>query len=235
MPKLDSFWQCDSVHGFYQLDNAEREVLHPYTAKVINQISPDRLLDFGCGDGFLSTLIDGDTKIDLFDSSPFFDRYLVCNLQGSNISVINTIDEIESESYDCLVQSSVIMCCESKEELEAVFVVNHKALKAQGTLVACLTHPCFLQYEFGHYYTSFTHDNFKYLQDGIIYEVVMKSQDSDPVVFSDRHWSLSTVINLLIKTGFRITQLIEHPDLPYNSNWHNKFAVPWMIIIAEKK
>jgi hypothetical protein len=126
------------------------------------------------------------------------------------------------------------MCIETKEELNRILSINNRSLKEGGSLVVVMTHPCFLQYEFGHYHTSFDHNNFKYLQEGLKYDVFMKREGS-PLVFSDYHWPLSTIVNLVIKNGFQVKKIIEHPDLPYKGNQPNSSAVPWMFILATKR
>ena len=229
----ESFWRTEGARDFYGLDNAEKVVLHPFIAEMINQMNPKALLDFGCGDGYLSTLIDPSTEVHLYDSNSDFVNRLIVE-KDDRVDVLVEEGRIRENYYDCVVQSSVLMCVETKEELNRILSSNHRSLKEGGSLVLVTTHPCFLQYEFGHYYTSFDHHNFRYLHEGLKYEVFMR-REGRPLAFTDYNWPLSTIINLVIKNGFRVRRVVEHPDLPYKGNRPNPHAVPWMFIIATKR
>jgi SAM-dependent methyltransferase len=229
----ESFWHTEAAEDFYCLDNAEKVILHPFVAEMINQMNPSTLLDYGCGDGFLSTLIDPKTEIHLYDSNSDFVNHLVIE-KNDRVNVLIEEDQVKENYYDCVVQTSVLMCIETKEELNRIFSINNRSLKEGGSLVVVMTHPCFLQYKFGHYHTSFDHHTFKYLQEGLKYDVFMK-REGNPLVFSDYHWSISTIVNLIIKNGFQVKKIIEHPDLPYSGSQPNPYAVPWMFILATKR
>ena len=230
-----SFWQTEGSKDFYHLDNAERIILQPFIANIVNDLNPSTLLDFGCGNGYLSTLVNAHIETHLYDSNDDFINHLIVDESRNNINILKNESQIKNNYYDCVVQSSVLMCVGTKEELNHIFLVNNHALREGGSLVVVVTHPCFLQYQFGHYHTTFNHNNFKYLEEGLKYDVLMKNGNNDPIVFTDYHWSLSTIVNLIIQNDFRIKKIIEHPDMPYKNNKPNNYVVPWMFIIARKK
>lgn len=216
-------------------DNAEKEVLHPYVAQLVNSFHPRRMLDFGCGNGFFSTLISDTTKVDLYDPAVRSEEELVSGAIRKNVQLLNSECDIISNHYDCVVQSSVLMCVPTKDELRRVFSVNAKALKIGGLLVVVVTHPCFLQYGFGHYYTSFDHHNFHYLDEGAPYTVYMKNGMNPAIEFTDFHWPLSVLINLILDVNLRIRQIVEHPDIAYKAYVPHASVPPWMFIIAERE
>jgi len=233
MPNNKSFWQTERAKEFYSLDKAEKIVLHPFVAEIINQMNPASLLDFGCGDGYMSTLINPATEVHLYDSNSAFVNHLVAE-NNDRISILTEEEQIKEYYYDCVVQTSVLMCIETKEELNRIFSINNRSLREGGSLVVVMTHPCFLQYKFGHYHNSLGHHTFKYLQEGLKYDVFMR-REGKPLVFSDYHWPISTIINLVIKNGFQVKKIIEHPDLPYKGSQPNPSALPWMFILATKR
>jgi hypothetical protein len=62
----------------------------------------------------------------------------------------------------------------------------------------------------------------------------MRQFDKDPVVFTDFNWTVSTIVNEIIKIGFSITKMIEHPDLKSKYFEPNNLVSPWLFLIAKK-
>jgi len=233
VPSINKYWTTEA-EGFHMIDNVERDILLPYVAQIINDLRPEKLLDYGCGSGYLASLIKENTEISLYDINPdVIDQYQQWNI----LNVVVPIKEkskIKVNYYDVVVQTSVLMCVPEIVGIREIFKDNYAALKNGGNLVVVITHPCFLQYPFGHYYTSLNHDNFNYLENTTEYKVFMKQPDKSPVVFTDFNWKLSTIINELIKAGFSITKMIEHPDLKSKYFEPTNLAAPWLFLIAKK-
>lgn len=230
---LNKYWTTDAG-DFHKIDNVERDILLPYVAEIINNLNPEKLLDYGCGSGYLASLIKENTEISLYDINPnVIDEYRQWNI-SSVVNPIKDKSKIKKNYYDVVVQTSVLMCVPDINGIKEIFKDNYTVLKNGGNLVIVITHPCFLQYPFGHYYTSFNHDNFRYLENTTEYQVYMKQPDKRPIVFTDFNWNLSTIINEIIKTGFSITKMVEHPDLKSKYFEPNNLASPWLFIIAKK-
>jgi SAM-dependent methyltransferase len=230
---INPYWTTQA-DDFHKIDNVERDVLLPYVAKIINDLNPDKLLDYGCGNGYLTSLIKDNTEISLYDINPnVVDEYLRWNA-GNVVVPIKDKAKIKECYYDVVVQISVLMCVPGIEGIRDIFKDNYSALKDGGNLVVVITHPCFLQYQFGHYYTSLNHNNFNYLENTTEYQVYMKQPDKNPVVFTDFNWNLSTIINEIIKAGFVLTKMVEHPDIRSKYFEPNSLASPWMFLIAKK-
>ena len=230
---INTYWTKDA-DDFHEIDNVEKNILLPYVAEIINNMIPKKLLDFGCGSGYLASLIKEGIEISLYDiNSDVIDEYKQWNI--SNVVVpIKDKRKIRDNYYEVVVQTSVSMCVPTIEGIREIFTTNYAALKNGGTLVVVITHPCFLQYHFGHYYTSFNYDNFNYLENTMEYQVYMNQPDKSPIVFTDFNWNLSTIINEIIKTGFTLTKMIEHPDLKSKYFEPNNLVPPWLFLIAMK-
>jgi SAM-dependent methyltransferase len=230
---INKYW-VNKADDFHKIDNVEREILLPYIAEIVNDINPPKMLDYGCGSAYLSKLIDVNTEISLFDiNRSIVDGYDKGRVKNKIVK-IREHSKIPEDYFDVVVQSSVLMCIPSIDQIRNVFSTNYTALKNEGTLVLVITHPCFLQYQFGHYHTSFNHSNFDYLNDGLEYEVVMKQMDKEPIRFTDYHWKLSTILNEMINTGFTLNKMIEHKDLESKYPENNKLVTPWIFLIAQK-
>ncbi|MEP2445756.1 MAG: methyltransferase domain-containing protein [Balneola sp.] len=230
---MNKYWTT-KASKFHKIDNVERDILLPYVAKIVNELSPKKLLDYGCGNGFLASLLKEDLEISLYDiNKEIVNEYKQWNIQNS-VKTITEQSDIEKNYYDVVVQTSVIMCIPTIDELMNMFNDIYLALKKGGVFVVVLTHPCFLQYPFGHYYTSLNHDNFNYLEDEKKYQVYMKQVDQESIEFSDFNWNLSTVINGLIKAGLTLTRMIEHPDLKSKYFEPNSMVPPWLFLTAKK-
>lgn len=230
---VNPYWTTEAA-DFHKIDNVERDILLPYVAQIINDLSPEKLLDYGCGSGYLASLIKDNTEISLYDINPdVIDEYRQWNISNTVVPLKDK-SKIKENYYDVVVQTSVLMCVPNIEGIREIFKDNYAALKNGGNLVVVITHPCFLQYPFGHYYTSLNHDNFSYLENTTEYQVYMKQPDKSPVEFTDFNWNLSTIINEIIKAGFSLTKMIEHPDLKSKYFEPNNLVSPWLFLIAKK-
>jgi hypothetical protein len=227
-------WKTTIADEFYSLDNNESYSLHPYIADIINSFNISKLLDFGCGNAYQSSLLRPGIEITLYDLNPNFINYVDFTKIHNNVITITNKNDLRKSYYDCVVQTSVLMCIKTEAEIREVFIDTYKVLKNKGKFIITLTHPCFLNYSFNHYYTSLNCNNFNYFKLGEEYEVNMK-RDNNNLVFTDYHWTLSTVINNVINCGFNITKVIEHPDICKDGSINTINAIPWIILITEKK
>lgn len=233
MSYKDSFWNKDIVQDMYELDNAEEVTLQPYIANIIHSFNPTTLLDYGCGYGYMSKLLNKNIDISLFDKNKDNQARLTQSITGSNIKVIKQESEILKKYYECVVLSSVLMCIDSKSKIKTILTKLNNAKTKNGKLIIVVTHPCFLQYKFGHYYTSYNHYNFEYMEEGKPYQVFMLRENEEPVTFTDYQWTLSTFINSALGIGLELEKIIEHPDMPYKTNKYHKTACPWMFLILK--
>ena len=230
---VNTYWTKEAG-DFHKIDNVERDILLPYVAQIINDLNPKKLLDYGCGSGYLAWLIKRNTEISLYDINPqVIDEYQQRKITNVVIPVKDK-SQIRDNYYDVVVQTSVLMCVPVIEGIREIFKDNYTALKSGGSLVVVITHPCFLQYHFGHYYTSLNQDNFNYLENTTKYQMYMKQPDKNPIVFTDYNWNLSTIINEIIKAGFSLTKMVEHPDLKSKYFEPNNLVSPWLFLIAKK-
>lgn len=227
------YW-INNAEDYHNTLKAEREVLLPFIADIVDSFNAKKILDFGCGNGYLSSLFKTKSEISLYDiSSNHFQAKRNWDI-NNNVIICESQSDLKNEYYDVVVQSSVLMCLPTISDLRKVFVSNYNTLKAGGHLVVSITHPCFLQYDYGHYSTSFNDDNFDYTKNCSEYKVFMNRKDNDAIIFTDYQWSLSTIINELIVTGFEIEEMIEHKDMDSTEFEAKQEGCPWMFLILKK-
>lgn len=216
----NSFWNSPEVREMYEMDNAERMILHPFTATWVESLKPKTVLDYGCGDGYLATLLDPAIEISLFDKNSSSLKQVSENLSAGRFRYFHNEDQLPYNYFDCIVLSQVLMCIPSKEEIGRIAENIHQYKKPSGKLLIIVTHPCFLQYSFGHWYTSYSKNQpFNYLKEADPYTVYMKRPDMDPLTFTDYNWPLSSILNIFTNAGFRLSMVRELKDEHFKKDW----------------
>ena len=68
MNKKDSnFWLSNKASKVFEIANAEQKTVQPLIREIIKQLNPKTFLDYGCGDSYISRLLNKDIEIGLFD------------------------------------------------------------------------------------------------------------------------------------------------------------------------
>ena len=227
----NSYWNSGSVFDLYRADNPERALIQPIIAEMINRLRPTRVLDFGCGDAYVERLIDSDITVDLFDKNVSALEQAHKLLNRPNCNVIRADDQLGANVYDCIILSFVLVCVDSEEEQERILKTLKRVKTEGGTLIMVNTHPCFLQYDFTAFETSFDKDHFPYLREGLPYEVTIKQPEQKPsITFIDYHWTFSFWANKAIDCGFDLAEVIEVADHPYKDLSENALYPPFLIM-----
>jgi ubiquinone/menaquinone biosynthesis C-methylase UbiE len=231
----DTYWNSDAALTFFAADNPERAIIQPKIAEEVLKTNPSRLLDYGCGDGFISTLLPDTIKIDLFDKNSTLLDETINKLNKPNCLKISSDDEIKENTYDCIILSFVLVCIETKEEQERILKLLYKSLKNGGKLIITNSHPCFLQYPNSSFHTSFSPKCFNYLNSGEPYVVnIHQGQQEQNLSFVDYKWTLSFWINIAYKCKFTLEKMIEVKDEKYQDLVQNKLYPPFLILKYSK-
>lgn len=233
MNNSKNFWfDRNNVKSFFNIGSAEQFTLQPEVARIIESLNPDTLLDYGCGDGFVNTLIGERIKKSLFDINSDSLLEVVSNLKDYNCSGIYKEEDIPDNYYDVVLLSLVLICIESTEDHKRILQKILKSKKNNGRLIFVTSHPCFRQFKFRPFHTSFGNENFEYLKEGQPFTVFMDELKSS-VSIVDYHYSLSSTVNLLIECGFNIESVMEVKDIPLaEGEYYNTLYPPFLIIIC---
>ena len=224
----------ETPEDFFEAEHSsQKNILHPLTAEIINKLKPKTLLDYGCGDGRLLELLNRGIEISVFDRSPEMLRHIKVKRGGLLKQIYSSTTELPIEHFDVALLSMVLMCIDDKAEYANVCNNVSRAIKENGRVIISLSHPCFRQYRFSNFHTSFGEKQlFDYLNDGNPFNVTIHDKGPDEITFEDYHYSLSFTINQLSKAGLVIESIIETTDDLKHSRSNSLYS-PYIILICK--
>ena len=145
---------------------------------------------------------------------------------ASNISVVGSLDESASGSFDAVTMNPVWMCLPSHESCKRALGQIRSCLKSGGYLVASFTHPCFRMQKFATFHTDF--DNSNYLKNGTTFQVHI-FDGIHSVSVTDTHWSFTAMSEQLYEAGFVIARVYEIGDPKPGAA-----GSPWVVLVAKR-
>lgn len=230
---LDKIWSENAISFMNVIHTSQKNVLHPTLTNLINKQNPDKLLDYGCGDGRILESINSSVKIDVHDVNEEM-LELARHRAGFRISsyFLNRKD-IPANTYDAVLLSMVLVCINSETEYTNVLNIIKSVKTETGKVYIAVTHPCFRDRIFSNFHTSYVNKQpFKYLNNGEPFDVFIEDEMPPSVAFTDYHWPLSFMLNKICEVGFVIEKVIETPDDETNKSSNRLFS-PFLIIVAK--
>jgi ubiquinone/menaquinone biosynthesis C-methylase UbiE len=174
-------------------------------------------------------------QISLYDNSAKVLKIAEKNINDLNPSIYSLAKDLPLNHFDCVVLSLVLMTIDNEDEITQVLNNIYQVLIPGGTSLIAVTHPCFREYRFSTFHTSYTKDNFNYLNNGEPFSVTLQDDlNGNDIAFTDFHWSLSYTINNIIKAKLQIESIHEIKDKSFKSSYENPNFCPYMIICARK-
>lgn len=226
-------WKKKPEDFFEAEHSSQKNVLHPLTAEIINNIRPHTLLDYGCGDGRLLELLNRDIEISVFDRSAEILQFIKTKRRKLIKNIYSNTESIPLNHFDVALLSMVLMCIDDKTEYSFVCSTVSRVINKSGRVIISLSHPCFRQYRFSNFHTSYCEGQlFEYLKDGPPFSVSINDNGLDEVSFEDYHYSLSFTINELSKVGLVVERMIETTDDLNNSRSNSQYP-PFIILICK--
>ncbi len=237
--------------GYTEFGDVNRQYLiDPTILKMLGQVKGKRILDAGCGNGYLCRLLSKNgAKMEGVDVSkrsiemaeaierekPLGIKYYagsICNLSMYN-----------NHTFDAVVSNIVLG---DLQELDKAIKELYRVLKPQGKLVFSLMHPCFSSPPI-HGWVRKPVDSDR--KEDWLYWKVDRYFDRNieewryfdlPPIYSF-HRPLSDYIKALLKNGFAITEFEE--PIPTNKDMEEHYRqfgnecdrIPWFLVIAAKK
>lgn len=231
----DNIW-LQHPQDYTKIENATlKNVVHPIIIDTVQQNGTKYLLDYGCGDGRLLEKIKHEIEISVFDKSDEMLKLAEKRIGKRIGKTYNNPAIIPKNYFDCVILSMILVCIDNNKEFKQVLSDTYNTLKTGGIAIIAVTHPCFRQYPFSDYDTSYCHNQkFDYFKEGEPFEVTIVDKNTKKnVTFLDYHWTLSYTVNKLIETGFTIKQLVETKD-DITSKKFNSLYSPFLVLIAQK-
>lgn len=222
--------ECADTYS--RIQDSRRNTVFAWLRGRLQELVPDRVLDYGAGDGaFAALCADLPIKeIVTYDPAPNMVRLAAVNCgRLTNVTVSGNTAHLRAHSFDVVTMNAVWMCLRTDEMCERVLLDVRRLLKPHGVLVASVTHPCFRDRLYSTYQTDF--DMRDYLRSGVQFRVHIDDGKND-VWVTDTHWSLSAMSIQLKRTGFRIVEISEFTDA--DSEHINRVGSPWMVLTATR-
>ena len=230
---LNDIWSANSSKFMDVAHTSQKKILHPTLAKLINEQQPSNLLDYGCGDTRILSLIDKKIAVDVHDIN--IEMLELAKLKnGKRINNYYQSKElIPTGHYDVVLMSMVLVCIKSEEEYLKVLQNIQTSKKETGRALIAVTHPCFRDRWFSNFHTSYSESYpFKYLKEGEPFDVFIEDETPPSVAFTDYHWTFSFTLNAIIRAGMIIERVIETPDDESSSNYNDAFST-FLVVVAK--
>jgi len=209
---------AESWHRFYgENDPNRRDLLDPIILEVLGNIKGKRVLDAGCGDGYMCRKLArlGATVTGVEISQKMLE-YAIEEQKGNPLSISYQQADCASlflptSSFDIVLTNNVI---QDVEDYKAAFKEFNRVLKHGGTYLHIENHPCFTTPVWG-----WVKDE----KGNKLYKKVDRYFERGPfaILWDPRHgiesinWhrTLGDIMNSLIDSGFAIRRVIE-PEPP---------------------
>ncbi|MFC4322601.1 class I SAM-dependent methyltransferase [Litchfieldia salsa] len=210
--RWDGFADTYAKSHHEQGDLHKEVFLNPTLATLMGNVTNKRVLDAGCGEGYLSRIIARSnatvTAVDY--SSRMLEiakertpEDILIDYRHGNCEDLNIL---EDKSFDLVVSNMVI---QDLANYEKAFQEMYRLLVDGGVFIFSILHPCFITPESGWERTENgekLHWNVdKYFYEGV-YEQSGLGDKEKMLLF---HRTLTSYINTLIKTGFVLESIVE--------------------------
>ena len=219
--------------AYFDVDDPEGRAVLTFVRDKLATLQPKRLLDYGGGDGKFAVLCA--ESLSLQEIVTYDPAARMTSLARSlcvgfkQIRVTEATQEIQSGIFDVVTFNAVWMCLTSRKACLETLSEIARLLRANGRLVASVTHPCFRACKFSNYFTDF--DSRDYFNDGTLFNVTIHDGKHELHIV-DTHWSLTAMSAQLNESGFVIEDLHELPRATSGSNEPD--ASLWLVIVARK-
>lgn len=231
----NDYWSAHSADYSNLFQVSKENVLYPAMMDLIMRHGASRLLDYGCGDARFLHRLPKSVEASVYDTSSQMVA-LAKRLAASRIKrFYEGADLMPGDHFDAVVVSLVLVCINNEAEYARVLRDVHRVLKPGGLGIFSVTHPCFRQYAYSDFHTSYSQStNFNYFNEGEPFGVTMTDQRSGrSISFSDFHWTLSFTINKIIEAGLIIDRVVETRD-DDSAVKFNQEKSPYLIVAARK-
>lgn len=239
--KKDNYWLIHPMEFAQNRIDSRQYILLPAIAEIIEQERASKVLDYGCGEGYLCNKINNKSiELGLFDISSIMVELAKENAIINQIESIITYtnqNDISERDFDCVVLSLVLMTIDEDEEYLNVLKNCAKALTPNGCLIIGITHPCFRQAVYSTHQTKFSlGSEFDYFNNNAPFDVFLRTSKPESYIhFEDFHYNLSYTFIMLKEAGLYVEDFFELKDKSIENSFFNNFFSPYLIIKCKLK
>ncbi len=241
--RWDGFAQTWSDRTGELGDPMREAVLTPAMLRVIGDVAGKRVLDAGCGEGYLSRLLaKRGASVVAFDYAASMIR-IARERTDSGLDITYSegnaerLDWIADDEFDLIVSNFVLV---DLADYVSAIREAFRVLRTDGRFVLSVPHPCFLTPDCGwerdadgrklHWNVD------RYSEEGPRETKLIRSNDSVLIQF---HRRLSTYTNTLLRTGFTLEQLVEgkptEEAIAKNPDWKNDLRMTEVLVFDCRK
>lgn len=192
-------------------DLHKEALLNPALFSLIGDVSRKKLLDAGCGEGYLSRLLARQgALVTGVDYSPRMLEHaksrtpneLVIGYQHGNLE---ELDFLENDQFQLVVSNMVI---QDLADYEKAFQEVYRVLEKDGYFIFSILHPCFVTPNSGWVKTE-EGAKLYWKTDRYFYEGAYEQRIGEEEKMILFHRTLTSYINALVQTGFLIEEVVE--------------------------
>jgi SAM-dependent methyltransferase len=228
---LGAEWDAVADARFDQISSGRdltyRAILAPTVLRLAGDTAGRRILDAGCGAGFLAAVLGQSAElvvgVDLSRRSIELanSTHAAANVHFVHASVENFATSHPTVRFDVAVANATLM---DVLDLDAFLASVRRVLRTGGGLAATITHPCF----WPRYWNYLDCDWFDYTREQVIEAPFRISLDDHPVGWTTHvHRPLSAYTDALNRHGFELTRLVEPmPTLDVESQYPTRWEFP---------
>jgi len=237
--------------GYNEFGDVNRQyVIDPAILRILREVKGKRILDAGCGNGYLCRLLSKkgaemvgvDVSTKFIEIAQTIEKNEPMNIEY-HVGSVCDLSMCDDDAFDAVV-SNIVFC--DLQDLEKAIKEIHRALKPRGKLVFSITHPCFSSSAV-HGWVRKPIDSQR--KEDWLYWIVDRYFDHTVEEWSafDRppiygfHRPLSEYIKVLLRNGFTITDFEEPVPTDKDIEEHyREFGnecnrIPWFLIIGALK
>ena len=233
----------DASYGKYG-DSYRQNIFNPVLFSLLGDVRGKRILDAGCGAGYLSRLLTENggrvTGVDL--SRKFIEiarghekrRSLGIRYEEADLA---NLSRFSTATFD--IVASVYVLCDTRDCSKAICEIA-RVLKANGRFVFLIGHPCF-GWQSGGWHkvprdSQRTEDALYFKSDNYFRRGTLESQWGELPVLPSFHRPLSDYFHFLKRAGFLVRNLIEPRPIPKAlrdrpGEWDREDRIPPVLII----
>ncbi|MFX1559613.1 MAG: class I SAM-dependent methyltransferase [Promethearchaeota archaeon] len=228
-----------------------REILNPSVERLIGEVKGKKLLDAGCGEGYLAryyakkgaivTAIDLSQRLVEVSKQLTDDEELIVEYRVDSVCHIESVPNAE---FDLVLSNLVLLNIPCLDDAIKEF---HRVLKEGGILVFSVVHPAFNFYGPGSWQMGEKNPETN-RREGIYfkidryfeekeYERYWKTREGEnfPEAISFFHRTLSTYLNSLADAGFRLVEFAEPQPIDDNEFFDRENRIPFFAVFKAQK
>ena len=209
--RWDNFAETYSKSHTEQGDVHKEIFLNPTLFSLMGTVKNKKILDAGCGEGYLSRLLaKSDANVTAVDYSPKMIE-IARERTPNELSIhyikgnCEDLHSLEDASFDLIVSNMVI---HDLENYKKTFKEMFRLLVDGGTFVFSILHPCFVTPGSGWEKTE-NGEKLHWNVDNYFYEGAYEQKLGNTEKMFYFHRTLTTYINTLIQTGFTLECMVE--------------------------